>query len=146
MVRSTLLRRGSFYRARTLASALVSWAASTQSERKRKKIHFPFFPPHFPFSRFFFGSEPRRRRVGQVIIKNLVIDDQGRIGYAGTHVPMSVPRLGLIKPGQTYVCPKLWAFSMKITLWLILHFFENRRLVCPNLRAFSELFVSSRCQ
>ena len=71
---------------------------------------------------------------------------QGRIGYAGTHVPMSVPRLGLIKPGQTYVCPKLWAFSMKITLWLILHFFENRRLVCPNLRAFSELFVSSRCQ
>ena len=71
---------------------------------------------------------------------------QGRIGYVGTHVPMSVPRLGLIKPGQTYVCPKLWAFSMKITLWLILHFFENRRLVCPKLRAFSELFVSSRCQ
>ena len=71
---------------------------------------------------------------------------QERIGYAGTHVPMSVLRLGLIKPGQTYVCPKLWAFSMKITLWLILHFFENRRLVCPKLRAFSELFVSSRCQ
>ena len=26
------------------------------------------------------------------------IASQGRIGYAGTHVPMSVPRLGLIKP------------------------------------------------
>ena len=62
---------------------------------------------------------------------------QGRIGYARTHVPMSVPRLGLIKPGQTYVCPKLWAFSIKITLWLILHFLGNRRLVCPKLRAFS---------
>ena len=71
---------------------------------------------------------------------------QGRIDYAGTHVPMSVPRLGLIKPGQTYVCPKLWAFSIKIKLWLILHFFENRCLVCPRLRAFSEHFVSSRCQ
>ena len=67
-------------------------------------------------------------------------------GYTGTHVPMSVPRLGLTKPGQTDVCPKLWAFSIKITLWRILHFFENRRLVCPKLRAFSELFVSSRCQ
>ena len=51
------------------------------------------------------------------------------------HVPLSVPRLGLIKPGQTYVFPKLWAFSIKITLWL---FFENRHLVCPKLRAFSE--------
>ena len=71
---------------------------------------------------------------------------QGQIGYAGTHVPMSVLRLGLIKPGQTYVCPKLWAFSIKITLWLILHFFKNRRLVCPKLWAFSELFVSSHCQ
>ena len=73
---------------------------------------------------------------------------QGWIGYAGTHVhvPMSVPRLGLIKPGQTYACPKLWAFSIKIRLWLILHFFENRRLVCLTLRAFSELFVSSHCQ
>ena len=36
---------------------------------------------------------------------------------------MFVARLGLIKPGQTYVCPKLWAFSITITLWLILHFF-----------------------
>ena len=66
--------------------------------------------------------------------------NQGRIGYAGTHVPMSVPRLGLIKPGQTHVCPKLWAFSITITLWLILHLFQNRRLVCPKLRAFAELF------
>ena len=55
--------------------------------------------------------------------------------YTGTHVPMFVPRLGLIKPGQTYVCPKLWAFSITITLWLILHFLENRRLVCPKLAA-----------
>ena len=71
---------------------------------------------------------------------------QGRTDYAGTHVPMSVPRLGLIKPGQTYVCPKLWAFSIKVTLWLIFHFFENRRLVCPKLRPFAELFFSSRCK
>ena len=56
---------------------------------------------------------------------------------------MSVSMLGLIKPGRTYVCPKPWAFSIKITLWLILHFFENRRLVCPKLRAFSELCLLS---
>ena len=79
-------------------------------------------------------------------LSNVASVPQGRMGYAGTHVPMSVPRLGLIKPGQTYVCPKLCAFSIKITLWLILPIFENRRLVCPKLRAFSELFVSSCCQ
>ena len=27
---------------------------------------------------------------------------QGWSGYAGTHVPMSVPRLVLMKPGQIY--------------------------------------------
>ena len=54
---------------------------------------------------------------------------QGWIVYAvGTHVPMSVPRFGLIKPGQTYVCPKL---CIKNTLWLILHVFEDLRLFCP---------------
>ena len=88
------------------------------------------------------GQRPPKSHGSELVMSVF----QGRIGYAGTHVPMSVPRVGLIKPGQTYVCPKLWAFFMKITLWLILHFFENRRLVCPNLRAFSELFVSSRCQ
>ena len=87
-------------------------------------------------------SDPELKMQKRTITHN----EQGRIGYAGTHVPMSVPRLGLIKPGQTYVCPKPWAFSIKFTLWLILHFFENRRLVCPKLRAFSERFVSSCCQ
>ena len=32
-------------------------------------------------------------------------------------VPLFDPKLGLIKPGQTYVCPQLWAFSYEnITL------------------------------
>ena len=35
------------------------------------------------------------------------------MSYAGTCVPMFVPKLGLIKPGRTYVCPQLWAFCMK---------------------------------
>ena len=29
------------------------------------------------------------------------LDCQEWIGYAGTHVPMFVPRVGLMKPGQT---------------------------------------------
>ena len=39
---------------------------------------------------------------------------QGWIGYAGTHVPMFVHKLGLIKPRQTRLCPKICAFLMKI--------------------------------
>ena len=46
----------------------------------------------------------------------------------GTHVPMSISRLGFIRPGQAYIRPKLWDFPMKITL--ILHFsFENCHLL-----------------
>ena len=44
--------------------------------------------------------------------------NQRWISYAGTHVPMFVHKLGLIKPRQTYPCPKLWAFLMKISLGL----------------------------
>ena len=44
---------------------------------------------------------------------------------------MFVPKLGLIKSGQTYVChvcPQLWAFCMKILLWLILYLWETGQL------------------
>ena len=43
---------------------------------------------------------------------------QGWICYTGIHVPTFVPKVGLIKPGQTYVCPQVWAFYTKIPLCL----------------------------
>ena len=36
---------------------------------------------------------------------------QGWISYTGTHVPVFVTKLGLIKPGKASVCPQLWAFA-----------------------------------
>ena len=49
----------------------------------------------------------------------------------GDNIPMFVPKLGLFKPGQTYVCPQLGAFCMKILLSLILRLWENGRQLCP---------------
>ena len=63
----------------------------------------------------------------QVII---TVTGQGWISYTGTYVSMFVPKLGLIKPGQTYVCPQPWAFCMKILLWLILYFWETSSQLC----------------
>ena len=42
------------------------------------------------------------KNFGQLMKQlNFITDDQGWIGYVGTHVPMFVHKLGLIKPRQT---------------------------------------------
>ena len=58
----------------------------------------------------------------------------------GTHVPMFIPKLGLIyiKQGQTYACPQLWAFC--ILLWLILYFWEDRSSALSLSVGFSQNF------
>ena len=57
---------------------------------------------------------------------------------------MFVLKLGLIKPGQAYVCPQLWAFCMEILLWLILYFWETSHQLYPLVWAFSELLAFIR--
>ena len=46
-----------------------------------------------------FERRSRCRALGTIIRLDLAF--QGWIGYAGTHVPMLVHKLGLIKPRQT---------------------------------------------
>ena len=36
----------------------------------------------------------------------------GYIRVDGDTLPTFVPKFGLTKPGQTHVCPQLWAFCM----------------------------------
>ena len=69
---------------------------------------------------------------------------QGWISYTGTHIPIYVPKIGLIKLGQTHVCPQLWVFCMKILLWLILYFWETGRQLCPQVWAFSDFLAFGR--
>ena len=57
------------------------------------------------------------------------------------HMYLFVLRLGLIKPGQTYVCPKLWVFCMEILLRLISCFWETGCQLCLLVWAFSELLA-----
>ena len=54
--------------------------------------------------------------------RNFVINknNQGWKGYAGTHVLMFVPRLSLMKPGQTWVCPQPCFFLMKMKMTQLL--------------------------
>ena len=61
-----------------------------------------------------------------------------------THVHMFVPKLGLIKQGQAYVCPQLWAFCMKILFRLFSYFWETSRQLCPQVWAFSERLAFTR--
>ena len=60
------------------------------------------FPGHFSVQAFFLteiGPVPWNR-VNKLLSCSLLFH-QGWIGYAGTHVPMFVHKLGLIKPRQT---------------------------------------------
>ena len=77
--------------------------------------------------------------VNQPSVESHLEEYQGWIDYPGTHVPMFVPRIGLMLSGQTKVCPKLWAFSMKITIWPILQFWEDCRQLCLLFWSFSRL-------
>ena len=67
---------------------------------------------------------------GETLFKAIPSVGQEWIGYTRTHIPMFVPKLGLIKPGQAYVCPQLWAFCIEILLWLILYFWETGHQLC----------------
>ena len=49
--------------------------------------------------------------VNQLRVESHLEEYQGWIGYPGTHVPMFVPRLGLMMSGQTKVCPKHGLFQ-----------------------------------
>ena len=62
---------------------------------------------------------------------------------------MFVPRLSLIKPGQTQVCPQLWVFCNENDSLAYFQFWKNCRQVCLSLwafRGFSRLQAFSHYQ
>ena len=95
-----------------------------------------FVPPFFNPSETFKMPKNSKKRTNMDINFVILNHATGQTRYHTRRITYSradrlrgdtctyvCPRLGLIKPGQTYVCSKLWVFSIKITLWLILLFF-----------------------
>ena len=59
----------------------------------------------------------------------------GSISCTRTHVPMFVLKLGFIKSGQTYACPQLGAFCMKILYTFAYFAFLGYRLSALSISA-----------